>query len=179
MKKQSLHDKLLAESEHLRALNPNGLLVPDDVVDFARNPNTAWHSQFEWDDTKAAHQFRLVRARTVIRVLVVYEQNTGQPIKGFVSLVSQRQQPRGGYDSTINVLSNEETREELLADALSELRRVQAKYSMLAELADVFAAIDAVNVKAKARQARKAKAKSKSKSKAKSKAKGASAQTTS
>ena len=36
-----------------------GKLRPKDVVEFARNPATALHECFEWDDKKAAVQGRL------------------------------------------------------------------------------------------------------------------------
>jgi len=40
----------------------NGLLIADHVVDEARKKNSPLHPYFNWDDTKAAHQYRLWRA---------------------------------------------------------------------------------------------------------------------
>jgi hypothetical protein len=44
-----------------------GRLTPDETVEKARNPQSAMHGEFEWDDSKAAHQHRLDTARQLIR----------------------------------------------------------------------------------------------------------------
>lgn len=36
----------------------NGRLTPQLVVNAAKNPKSALHSRFEWDDTKAAARYR-------------------------------------------------------------------------------------------------------------------------
>lgn len=44
-----------------------GRVTPELVLDRARDPQTALHTQFTWSDEVAAHSFRLDQARTVIR----------------------------------------------------------------------------------------------------------------
>ena len=46
------------ELEEIRQAN-NGLLLPMDVVERAKSPNSALHHCFTWDDNEAAHQHRL------------------------------------------------------------------------------------------------------------------------
>jgi len=53
--------------EELEAIAAGGVLYPADVVEAARNPNSAMHSQFEWDDSEAAEAYRLQQARALIR----------------------------------------------------------------------------------------------------------------
>lgn len=158
MKKEAVR----AELELVQAQNPDGLLIPEEVVAFAEDSDTELHKYFEWDDTAAAHQFRLEQARKVIRVIVTYEPHTQQEMRGFVSLERDQQCPRGGYRSREDVMSAADTRAELLTQALKELQRVQTKYQLLSELSDVFDAIDAVvaqMAKKKAKKGGKKKAK--------------------
>jgi hypothetical protein len=42
-------------------------LLPEEVIEAARNPNSTMHSMFEWDDTEAAIKYRLAQARWIIR----------------------------------------------------------------------------------------------------------------
>lgn len=80
------------------------VLLPEDVVEAARNPNSTMHSFFEWDDTEAARSFRLVQARWLIRsVEIVVERydakTTIAPAYSF--------QGKQGYVSTQAVIRTE------------------------------------------------------------------------
>jgi EAL domain-containing protein (putative c-di-GMP-specific phosphodiesterase class I) len=44
-----------------------GLLTPEAVVKEAADPASPLHRYFEWDNRKAAHQFRIEQARRLIR----------------------------------------------------------------------------------------------------------------
>jgi len=135
----------------------NGRVPPEAVVEFARDENTALHAEFEWDDTEAAHQFRLEQARKIIRlnieVLETPNGNVRMPV--FVSLVSDRR-GGGGYRALTDVMSNAEMRAQLLQQAIDELQRVRRKYESLRELAPVFAALDRVARNASRRRNRRA-----------------------
>lgn len=80
------------------------VLLPEDVVEAARNPNSTMHSFFEWDDTEAARSFRLVQARWLIRsVEIVVERHDAKttiaPAYSF--------QGKQGYVSTQAVIKTE------------------------------------------------------------------------
>lgn len=80
------------------------VLLPEDVVEAARNPNSTMHSFFEWDDTEAARSFRLVQARWLIRsVEIVVERHDAKttiaPAYSF--------QGKQGYVSTQAVIRTE------------------------------------------------------------------------
>lgn len=135
-----------AELELIRQRNPRGLLVPDEVVAFARNENTALHSLFQWDDTEAARQYRLIQARGIIRVAVKIHEETKEAVHVYVSLPRDRADG-GGYRALVDVLSDDELRDELLATAKAELASFSKKYETLrkvAEMAPIFDAIDQV-----------------------------------
>lgn len=123
----------------------NGILRPEDVVAFAKNPKTKLHKRFTWDDTKAAHEFRLWQARSIINVCV---EQIGGNVKGsdqvWVSLPSDRMKDGGGYRALVSVLSKSEMRKELLSQALKEANEWQRKYRRLVELSKIFEAIRSV-----------------------------------
>jgi hypothetical protein len=133
--------------ERIRLAN-GGLLRPADVVEAARPVKSPLHSRFEWDNAKAAHDYRLWQARELIRVVVTVHPSTQKPFRAYVSLEENRITDGGGYLSTISVLSDAEQREQLLAEALRELAELRKRYDCLRELAGVFAAIDKVAKKA-------------------------------
>ncbi len=119
-----------------------GTLLPSVVVDAARADHSPLHHLFEWDDTAAAEQWRLLQARNVINAVVTYEKHGDNEIavRAFVSLPSDRGE--NGYRLTVAVMSDAERRLELLTEARAEMLRFKDKYKSLSELASVFEAID-------------------------------------
>ena len=63
--------RLASIREELEAIAKSGVLTPEEVVDAARNPNSSMHDQFEWNDTEAAHGYRLSQARRLIKTVTV------------------------------------------------------------------------------------------------------------
>lgn len=122
----------------------NGILKAEDVVEFAKDPDTELHSKFTWDDDEASHQWRLLQARNIIRVSVIYEKKINQTIKAFVSLKDDRLEDGGGYRLMARVLGDKDMRERLLLQAKEELMDFKEKYSDLTELSSVFEAIDKI-----------------------------------
>ncbi len=134
------------ELERLRLLH-GGVLMPELVVNAARYKSSPLHESFDWDDGEAAHKWRLEQARRLIRVYVpVIDANGPKEIRGYVSLSPDRM-GEGGYRAMVDVLKNEDMREQLLADALDDLRRIKMKYAALNEVAAVFAAINAIKIR--------------------------------
>lgn len=121
------------------AAKHRGKLRPEDVVAFARDPATALHVRFTWDDSKAACAYRLWQARELIAVTVIVMPETGKSYRAFVSMVGDRAMDGGGYRSLVTVLGDRGLRMALLAEALAEFDRWRAKYEALKELAPIFA----------------------------------------
>ena len=133
---------ILAELEAIQKRH-RGLLRPEDVVEFATDPDTALHAQFTWDDDEAAGKWRVHQARNVIRVHVQVIENDSQPVKVWVSLTEDRRQGNG-YRSMTDVMSDDSRRERLLEQAEKEMNVFVSKYSNLKELASVIAAMKKV-----------------------------------
>lgn len=134
---------IAGELERIR-LAHGGLLRPEDVVAAARLKASPLHDQFEWDDNAAAVQYRLWQARQLIRVAVTVLPQSEQPVRAYVSLRTDRTVAGGGYRPLGDVMGDERLREQLLAEALDDLKTFKIKYGRLRELAPVFVAAGTV-----------------------------------
>ena len=132
--------RIIAELKRIAAAN-GGILKPEVVVQKARAKSSPLHSRFTWDDTEAAEQHRLWQARQLISVSVELIEGVENPVDVFVSLTPDRGKGARGYRVMTDVLSDKELKEQMLIDALNELRVFQQKYSRLKELSEVFRAV--------------------------------------
>lgn len=141
------NELIVAELKRI-AEEHDGELRAGDVVEAAKPESSPLHSQFDWEDTEAAHKWRLHQARNLIRVTVEYVGGgeDAVPARVFVSLTPDRKD--GFYRATADVMSDVDHRKQLFADAVAEMQRFEKKYSDLKELADVFAAMRRIRRKA-------------------------------
>lgn len=128
-------------------LNQTVGLTPENLVDASRPEDAPLHNEFEWNDSLAAEEYRRVQARLLISNLaIVIEEQKQEPIRAFFSLQNGFRKNPGQYESTITIMSDDVKRENLLKKAKNELKAFRQKYQMLSELANVFEAINAVEV---------------------------------
>jgi hypothetical protein len=96
-----------------------GILLPADIVAAARNPNSALHPHFEWDDTAAADAYRLEQARSLIKIVVVpVTMGTETVIVPFYQVSTNGH----GYESVIVLMSDDDKHKELVLSALGRAR---------------------------------------------------------
>jgi len=130
------------ELERIR-VSRNGRLTQEDVVQEARNKDNPLHPAFEWNDKKAAHQYRLTQAGYVIRMITMVgdgETDQGkEPIRAFVNV--RRDEDRS-YTSVVHAMSDAELRAQVLAQAWKELQDWRKRHSELVEFARLFAVIE-------------------------------------
>lgn len=153
MNNREKHEAIKSELDQL--LQHQGTLKPETVVEIARDPSSALHHSFEWDDAKAGHAYRLYQARQIIAVYVD-KYDLGDrviPVRTFSSLPSDRYEGGPGYRATDAILRNDEWRAELLQEALDKLEKIKEQYQMLDELAEVFRAIEHTKTKAQRKAA--------------------------
>lgn len=112
------HNKTIIELKRIAEEN-GGLLKPEIVVAEARPRSSPLHSRFTWDNTKAAHEYRLWQARQLIRVVVEVIDGIKGRQEVFVSLTTDRAET--GYRVMTDVLSDADLRKIMLKDALAEL----------------------------------------------------------
>lgn len=139
-----MKSKVISELKRI-AIENDGILQPETVVEEARPRSSPLHSRFTWDNTKAAHEYRLWQARQLIRVVVDVIEGVEGKHEVFVSLTTDRKE--SGYRVVTDVLSDTDLRRQMLHDAMMELRMFQKKYIRLKELASVFVAIKRVRHK--------------------------------
>ncbi|MGL5004246.1 MAG: hypothetical protein ACRDAM_15010 [Casimicrobium sp.] len=120
----------------------DGLLIPEKVVEFAKDERTALHSHFDWDDTSAAHHWRVEQARNLIRVTVSYSEQVKKDVRVYVSLPSDRLQG-GGYRKVSDVVVSDK-RDELLSAAKAEMQSFIKRYEEIQTLAGVINAMKSV-----------------------------------
>jgi hypothetical protein len=134
--------KVGTEIERIRKAGA-GMLEPEAVLEHARSHNSVLHGYFEWDDTKAAHQYRVGQAGDLIRAVQVdVTRSNVEPPKTIRAFVSVKQGGERSYTSTLHALSDEQLRAQVLATAWAELLALRRKYEHLEELGRIFAAMD-------------------------------------
>lgn len=116
--------------------HPERLLTAEATVEAAKDDESPLHSQFVWDDTEAAHNYRLAQARALIRRIIVTmpDDATETAVPKYVSLSSDRKKPGGGYRETSEVLNNEELLAELEQTAKRDIDGLLRRYEMLKDL---------------------------------------------
>lgn len=130
----------------------DGKVTAGDVVAYAEShTRSAMHKLIGlnggWDDTRAAHLYRLDVARKILRSIEVkYSEKQREPVRAFS--VDETSWVRGGakhkpYRATEDIIRDDEARAALLQRALNELVAFQRKYRALNELAVVVREIDA------------------------------------
>lgn len=136
-------------SEELAAIaaSNGGVLLPAKVVAFARNPETALHARFDWNDSEAAEKWRIEQARQVIRLNVIVVPNHSAPVRAYVSLSPDRENDGGGYRRLVDIMSSDALAAQMLADALADLRATKRKYESLRALRPVWEALESVDTR--------------------------------
>ena len=120
-----------------------GKLTAKNLLDANRPEDAPLHGAFEWDDAKAAEEFRLGQARHIIACLVIKPETKTEPqVRCFYNL--ERSSPN--YHSINAILDDTDSTELLLKNALGELAAFQRKYAVLKKLSPVFGAIEQVRM---------------------------------
>lgn len=133
--RQTNHDAVLAELKRIHAENESGLLMPEEVVEAARHPDSPLHSRFEWDDSIAAEKFRVDQARQlIIKFHVTFEKS--EPQRVFYSLTKDRTDG-GGYRTVPDIKKFHKA--DARKSALTELDQWARRHDVFCE--DIVAAV--------------------------------------
>ena len=129
----------------MKKLESEGRLTPQDLVEEARPIDSPIHKGFEWDDAKAAENYRRHQASIMIRAIVVRESEVIENGREDVSVKIFNLAEKGGsYESLRTILLDEDKTENLLARAKEELGYFRKKYSQIQRLSKVISAINEV-----------------------------------
>jgi len=130
--------------ERIRRSNKTEKLEPKDVVSSAENPRSYLHRYFEWDDTRAAHQYRLHRARHLLASIevVIAPAVQSKPVRAYAAFRKDGTPQQKEYVTITDALADPEKRQELLHRAMKEILRWRKEYRALEELAPIFSEVD-------------------------------------
>lgn len=113
-------------------------ITANEIVEKAKDPNSELHKAFTWDDSKAAKLWRLEEARHLVANLVFVPKSEDEtPVRVFHISTE-----KSVYKPTKLILKQPDEYQALLERAKLELYAFQRKYKSLAELEDVFTAIN-------------------------------------
>lgn len=124
-----------AELEKIRE-ESNGVVLPEVVVSRAKDESSPLHRYFEWDDSKAAQQYRLEQARNLLRHIIVVENGDKTPRRAFIVTSVEGDNV---YMDTADAMRDPNLRSQILKRAAGELASFERKYAELEELAGVIA----------------------------------------
>lgn len=127
--------------EKIREKN-GGTLTPDAVVTASKPKAAPLHSEFEWDDSVAGHQWRINQARQIVRSVALVDEGVSEAPRAFVSVQGSDEEGRA-YVSIEAAMSRDDWREQVLRDALAEALSWQRRYQSFKELAEIHGAIEA------------------------------------
>lgn len=108
-------------------------LTPEKVLDKARSKKSAMHNCFTWEDSEAAHKWRLEEARQIVRALVVIEPIDNEPdsviqVRAYEH-ITVNSEPL--YMPIDKVLENEDWRDQVfgaIRDGIQQLQRKAKNY---------------------------------------------------
>jgi len=129
--------------EFERIKNENGgFITPEKILEYAKNPKSALHDSFCWDDTEAAEKYRLLQASMLIRRITVTiadkqaEEATVVKVREYVSLTHDR--GINGYRHIQEVLTDADLKNAYIDDLQSELMAISKKLKTVSLAADKY-----------------------------------------
>ena len=143
MKAKDIVERQTALRQAILKAAPDGV-NPDaeSVVQAARNRNNPLHAEFDWNDTRAAHQHRLAVARALIRNIVYTVQDSTGSI---ISCVAYTHEPGNSKQKYIPVASGKKNKAVAVAILIAELDRVKSAVKRMRNIASVLEMDDIFN----------------------------------
>jgi len=126
-----------------RILAARGELTAYTVLDDARDPKSALHSHFTWNDSEAAEAHRLYEARQLIRSVsvIMWDEERGERYSPRKHISVRRGSVRS-YEHVATILSDAELREQVVKRATKELAAWCRRNRMYDELLSMVETIE-------------------------------------
>lgn len=123
--------------DHLTAIRAKrGALAPDIIVEEASDPAHPLHQRFDWDDSVAAHRWRLEQASHLIRVVKLPGTEDKTDLRAFVA-VKREDSHKAVYVPTQEAMADEFTRRLVLRDMERDVIVLKRRYEHMREFAEV------------------------------------------
>lgn len=128
------------ETELIALKDTDDLLRVEKVHAWAKdNKGSSLHGAIDWDLARCAFNNQLDQIRRLIRVHIVYEDQTPRTINLKIDRVNG-----GGYRMLDDVIPSVDLRARMITEALAEIERVKKRYSAIEELCRVWDAAQEV-----------------------------------
>lgn len=112
----------------------HGRLEPAIVVEEARDASHPLHNRFEWDDSVAAHKYRLEQAHELITSIKITFRKAEDTQERSVRAFHAVRDGKGfAYEPVEKVVHNPVIREVVLADMEREWRQLYQRYKTFSE----------------------------------------------
>lgn len=122
-----------------------GEFQAEDVVAAAQSNRHPLHKAFEWDDEIAGPKYREEQAKLLVRSVVVKVETSegSEPARAFVKVRSEND--GNGMSSIEAAMSDPDSRDYVLQQALNQLRSWRRKWATLSRYADATEAIQSID----------------------------------
>lgn len=131
-------------------------LTAENLLNKARDKSSSLYEFFDWDDSSAGEKWRLHQARNVINEVKIFVED--KEIRAFENVVIEVKDietdnslntsiSRREYLPTVEVMSKEEYRTQIIRRALIEASYWKEKHSQLIELEPIFSLISKTSEK--------------------------------
>ena len=118
--------------------------TPEQIVEKATDESTELHKCFEWDDSAAAHKYRLSQAQGIVRCLVLVNEKVENKELPKVRAIVSTNMRENTYEPVKITIRKVDSYERLKAEALRELEAFRKKYAVIEEIGDIIDELEAV-----------------------------------
>ena len=118
--------------------------TPEQIVEKATDESTELHKCFEWDDSAAAHKYRLSQAQGIIRCLVLVNEKVEDKELPKVRAIVSTNMRENTYEPVKITIRKVDSYERLKAEALRELEAFRKKYAVIEEIGDIIDELEAI-----------------------------------
>jgi len=119
-------------------------LTASIVVEDAKNKKSVLHGAFEWNDSKAAHEWRLHSARHLMRAVITKELDSSGEIRYQPAFVFVKTEEGPRYETIARVQSDAELRHQVIKRAFAEHNQWKERYKEYKELLSIFQEADKI-----------------------------------
>ena len=119
-------------------------LTASIVVDDAKNKRSVLHDAFEWNDSKAAQEWRLHSARHLMRAVVTKDLDSSGEIRYQPAFVFVKTEEGPRYEAIARVQSDKELRHQVIQRAFAELTQWKKRYEEYKEFLGVFKEVEKI-----------------------------------
>jgi hypothetical protein len=118
--------------------------TPEQIVEKATDESTELHKCFEWDDSAAAHKYRLSQAQGIVRCLVLVNEKVEDKELPKVRAIVSTNMRENTYEPVKITIRKVDSYERLKAEALRELEAFRKKYAVIEEIGDIIDELEAI-----------------------------------